>query len=239
MRTKKCLCKKSRSQKEAVHKPAAEQRNALTKLSVNARSILNKSEDFESLLLEHPPDIFGITETWLTSDIFNHEFAPPNYSVIRKDRPSRGGGVALLIKNTIPFTPLPAIADTKAVFTRIICNDFPIFTGCFYRSPQSGPEPIIALQSFRQNYVQNSRPILLGDFNLPDFDWLSMRYTSPGSSAITDLMLNFNLHQVVRHPTRTQGTAHNILDLILLSDLFPLQESQTVVIDGFSDHDIP
>lgn len=206
---------------------------------MNARSILNKSEDFESLLLEHAPDIVGITETWLTSDIFNHEFAPPNYSVIRKDRPSRGGGVALLIKNTIPFTPLPAIADTEAVFTRIICNDFPIFIGCFYRSPQSGPEPIIALQSFMQNYVQNSRLILLGDFNLPDFDWLSMRYTSPGSSALTDLMLNFNLHQVVRHPTRTQGTAHNILDLILLSDLFPLQESQTVVIDGFSDHDIP
>lgn len=44
---------------------------------------------------------------------------------------------------------------------------------------------------------------------------------------------------MVHHPTRTQGTAHNILDLILLSDLFPLHESQTIVIDGFSDHDIP
>lgn len=139
------------------------------------------------------PDIVGITETWLAPDIFNIEFAPPNYSVIRKDRPSRGGGVAVLIKNTIPFTLLPSIAEAEAVFVRIICNDFPIFTGCFYRSPQSGPEAVIALQSFMQNHVHNSRVILLGDFNLPDFDWLSMRSTSPASCALTDLMLNFNL----------------------------------------------
>lgn len=141
-------CKKR--QKEVVHKPAVKQKST-NNTKRKCQKHINITENLESLILKHAPDIVAITETWLTPDIFNHEIAPSNYSVIRKGRLSRVGGMALLIKNTIPFIPLSAIADAEAVFSLIICNDLTIFTSCFYRSPLSGPESVIALQNFMQN----------------------------------------------------------------------------------------
>lgn len=140
-------CKKR--QKEVVHKPTVKQKRT-NNTKCKCQKHINITENLESLILKHAPDIVTITETWLTPDIFNHEIAPSN-SVIRKGRLSRVGGVALLIKNTIPFIPRPAIADAEAVFSLIIWYDLTIFTSCFYRSAQSGPESVIALQNFMQN----------------------------------------------------------------------------------------
>lgn len=189
-------------------------------MNINARSILNKLDTFEDLLLDRDPDIVSVTETWLSSPIHSQEIAPPNYSVIKKDRSSRGGGVALLIKKSIPFAHLPTVEEAEAVFCKILCNGNPIITGCVYRSPSSGHECIEVLQEFMQQHARNSRVILMGDFNLPDFNWATMHYTSFASNALVDLMLNFNLQQVVPQPTRTQGSTANILDLIFLSTHF-------------------
>lgn len=52
--------------------------------------------DYEARLLLYEPDIAAIMETWLSPAVLDQEFAAPNYAVIRKDRPSRGGGVALI-----------------------------------------------------------------------------------------------------------------------------------------------
>ena len=45
------------------------------------------------------PDIIAVTETWLTDKILDNEILPSDYSIIRKDRHTRGGGVMLAIKN--------------------------------------------------------------------------------------------------------------------------------------------
>lgn len=60
---------------------------------MNARSVINKPEPLENLIIDYEPHLAAVTETWLTPDVLDHEFTPPNYSVIRKDRPTRGGGV--------------------------------------------------------------------------------------------------------------------------------------------------
>jgi len=43
------------------------------------------------------PDIIGVTETWLSNKIYDYEILPSNYSLICKDRGSRGGGVMLAV----------------------------------------------------------------------------------------------------------------------------------------------
>lgn len=90
-----------------------------------------------------------------------------------------------------------------------------------------------------QIYARNPRIVLLGDFYLPDMDWGAMNHSSAASSALIDLMFNFNLQQIVLHPTRTQGGTSNILDLILLSRHFHSTQHSVDIIEGISDHGIP
>lgn len=208
-------------------------------LTVNARSILNKSASLEQLLLDQEPHIVAITETWLTPDILNDEFTPPEYAVIRKDRPTRGGGVALLISKSIPFVVLPDVIGAEAVFCKIHCDGISIVTGCVYRSPSSDNKCIIAIQDYLQTHAHNSRLIIMGDFNLPDINWNNMQYTSQSSETLIDLILNFNLQQVVLAPTRIKDQTKSVLDLILISGQFPLNKSVVNVIPGISDHRIP
>lgn len=68
---------------------------------------MNKLEELECVSLQHDPHLIAITETWLNEDITNDEVFPSSYSVIRKDRATRGGGVALLIKGSIKYEQLP------------------------------------------------------------------------------------------------------------------------------------
>lgn len=83
---------------------------------MNCRSVLNKLESLECLLLDLEPDFVALTETWLNNDILDSEVTPPNYNIIRKDRPTRGGGVALMIKREIQYTVLPEVEGVEAVF---------------------------------------------------------------------------------------------------------------------------
>ncbi|EEC18664.1 hypothetical protein IscW_ISCW013877, partial [Ixodes scapularis] len=58
--------------------------------------IVNKTDKLEAAVLNTQPDIIAVTETWLSDSILDCEITPPNYTILRKDRGSRGGGAAIL-----------------------------------------------------------------------------------------------------------------------------------------------
>lgn len=87
---------------------------------MNARSILNKLDSLESVLLTVDPDFLAVTETWLSNEIGDAEIAPPNYCIVRKDRATRGGGVAILINKRIRFTQMPVVEGAEAVFCNLL-----------------------------------------------------------------------------------------------------------------------
>ena len=45
-------------------------------------------------------DLFFLTETWLTPKVNDAVICPRNYNIVRNDRISRGGGVAVLYKDS-------------------------------------------------------------------------------------------------------------------------------------------
>lgn len=45
--------------------------------------------------------MIAITETWLSDNILDAEIALSGMTIIRRDRPSRGGGVALYYQETL------------------------------------------------------------------------------------------------------------------------------------------
>lgn len=164
------------------------------------------------------------------------EVTPPNYAILRKDRETRGGGVALLISKKLNFTPLPHVEGVEAIFCKLLLSCYSIIVGCVYRSPAADTDTMLLLYKYMHNHLRQGRVILLGDFNLPDINWLTMAHHSAHSDVILDIMLDFNLHQAVNTPTRNHGFGGNILDLIFLSSHFPLEEIKIEVTDGISDH---
>ena len=68
----------------------------------NARSIVNKFDEFEVLVYNEEPDIIGVRETWLHVDIPYGESELNGYCMYRGDRTHRRGeGCLLYIKETI------------------------------------------------------------------------------------------------------------------------------------------
>ena len=47
--------------------------------------------------------MFCITETWLSSTVLDNEILPSNFSLYRKDRESRGGGVLIAVNSLVAF----------------------------------------------------------------------------------------------------------------------------------------
>ena len=59
--------------------------------------------------------IVALTETWLTESIFNNEILPTGYNIYRQDRGSRGGGVMLAVKDSLPSKLLPSPGNLEIV----------------------------------------------------------------------------------------------------------------------------
>src|SRR5277367_485801 len=74
-------------------------KNTLDIILINARSIINKSDELISLLELYDPFLLFITETWLKNDIPLDSIFTSDYQIFRKDRDSRGGGVLIAAKS--------------------------------------------------------------------------------------------------------------------------------------------
>ena len=86
---------------------------------MNTRSIVNKLAQFHSLIYSEDYDIIAITETWLSENVLDHEIIPTGYTIYRKDRSSRGGGVMLAVKNSIPSHALDTPTELETLCVQI------------------------------------------------------------------------------------------------------------------------
>ena len=203
---------------------------------LNIRSIVNKIIAFQSFVYSRFPDIIGVTETWLSNKIFDNEILPHNYSIIRKYRQSRGGGVMFAIKHSKSYQVMPTPLDLE-LLTISIGSPTPIIYCLVYIPPNSSDEYIqkyfnyvTSLNDMTQNLV------LLGDFNFTDINWDSLDGSAPPSIRFCDIIFDLNLTQLINQPTHIAG---NILDLILTSSpdsIFNLHIHNNLPVPIPSDH---
>jgi len=67
----------------------------------NARSLVNKLNQFQCFVYCSDPDIIAITESWLKPHILANEILPTGYAIFRNDRHSHGSGVMIVAKSNI------------------------------------------------------------------------------------------------------------------------------------------
>lgn len=196
----------------------------------------------------HYPGVIGLCETHLYSDIPDSVICPQGYSIYRKDRNKYGGGVALLFRADIMVKHVEVHSMYEKI--ELICSDIIINGATFriilyYRPPHYNlsdleylSTSIDCISSLLSACKHNT--ILLGDFNMPNVDWI--HYSAP-SNPFYDIFLQFinncGLHQYVFVPTRNNKYGNgNILDLVFSNMYNIISDLEILCPFSTSDHNM-
>lgn len=171
----------------------------------------------------------------MNPSIRDSEVFPDDFIAYRKDRPSLGGGVFVLVHCSLRSSALDIGHEKlESVWCSIRLEDNSSFAvWAFYRPPASD---ISSLQLLHETISEISGEIFLlaGDFNLPDMLWDDGACTCKTGSRINSEMKNivnaFGLYQYVHQPTRNG----NILDLMFCN--VPTIVTSVDNVPGISDH---
>ena len=73
---------------------------SLHRTNTSEAEICSNMELFQNLVYSEDSDIIFVNETWLRKDICNLEILHSGYTIFRKDRTTRGGGVLLGVRTS-------------------------------------------------------------------------------------------------------------------------------------------
>lgn len=190
----------------------------------NARSLVNKRAEFDLLLRQY--DILSITETWFNESITHAMYnGSNNFNVYRKDRNSRGGGVAVFVKKCYKscLVKLNECFENVEAIAIDIIGDQPFRIVTAYRPPNYDLDKSKLLCEFLSVICDVSFPVIIaGDFNYPSLSW-GEQISYPDNvqyNLFFDTIISLGLEQLVNEPTRTDsvtGTS-NFLDLLFCTD---------------------
>ena len=193
----------------------------------NAQSLCNKPCDLDYLLCTAKPDLFFVTETWLTRDVTNGMLDRHGaYHIYRADRNSKGGGVAIFCHKSLRSSQI----NVDTVFSTLEVVNIQVVHGCsvfnfinVYRPPGvddvSKAYTSVLVKYLQQVCVCDSKlkNIIVGDFNLRDIDWTSGEcpcddINFPFYSVVTEL----GFIQFVSSATRDSSFKYSILFLLMI-----------------------
>ena len=188
------------------------------------------------LLSDHSIDIFAISETWWTAEIFNDEVNIDGYSLYRKDREHPAGGVALYVKSSTPHefsSELTEISNIEAAWVKIMVNNVSPFNVCsFYRKPSADKKYFDNIIENFELAMSKHEIIILGDLNL---DYTLDDSLSNNPAHYIELILN--CRQLITTPTCCTLTTKSTIYLIY-SSMSDHHISSGTVPCSISDHDL-
>jgi hypothetical protein len=196
----------------------SEKRN-LRILSVNCRSIKDKTSEFSAAVTYITPDIINGTESWLKGEkhgenptkdaIKSSEVFPKGFTGYRNDRGTLGGGVFILVRNEIISVEQPdLVTNWEIIWVEIqLKGKKKLLIGSFYM-PHRNMNCVEELEKSLNMTVQRNKNIMLtGDFNCPDINRETMAVNANASdravqTKIMDLTIQFQLSQIHETPKR-------------------------------------
>ena len=191
---------------------------------LNINSIIAHTEGFRLFMAKHPSyDIFGITETWLSSVVDDSLIQIRGYTLLRQDCNVNGGGVSLYVCNVFKIKKLvsskfrrrgkPQIPEY--LFCSVQQGDSPPdLVGVIYRPPkipmQKGSDLYNVLRDLSSEF---SHKIIMGDLNA---DLLS---ASDDANTIKRLAAELSLQLVHHSLTHHTPTSYTWIDLVSIIDV--------------------
>ena len=179
----------------------------------NARSVCNKLNELNDMLngvyLQSSYDVICVNETWLNSDVNYAEICGASpYNVVRKDRGSVGGGVAIFVKNTFRYNEVfvpNKYDDVEVCAVDIITDDRrKLRYICVYRPPNARNDLTVHMSDCLTNLSSVTHDVCItGDLNCDGMHW--DHELGVGNSVIAlfkQWSMTCSLNQLCNSPTR-------------------------------------
>ena len=166
---------------------------------------------------EKKPHIMGLNETKLDSSIGHDEISFEGYSLVRKDRNTHVGGVALYTHNNIPFIKrLDLACESESISIEVKLHFIKpvIVTALYPPIPPPPPPPRVPFEIFNliDNLFhkldnENKECITIGDINCN-----SLEPVDNCVKHINRIYRKHNFSRLIDEPTRTTGDTCTIID---------------------------
>ena len=159
-------------------------------MTLNAQSLQYKMSELEKRAKLSKPYIISITESWGKDNIDDIVYNLDDYNMYRNDRIGRAGsGTLLYIRKSLGQRKCKAMAtlmngqeyDSSVWVWVNISKGKKILVGSIYRSPNSSADNnklLLAMLDHANDIAGENRLLILGDFNVPNIDWIE-RETLP------------------------------------------------------------
>lgn len=212
-------------------------KTSLIILLFNANGLKNHANEIQTVLYEKRIDIALITETHFTKYSQVHI---PGYIIYKSNHPDNTahGGVAIIIKSTLSFSPLPNFTRDYLQSCAIIIklNNIPITIASTYCPPKHN---ISALQFNDYFSTINSNFIIGGDINAKHQSW-GCRATNPRGNVLYNFT-NAKKYSVLAPPGPTYWPSSirkkpDILDIFVSKMPSNLHCIPQNILDLNSDH---
>lgn len=144
--------------------------------TINVDGVNNKYHELIYFVQNNNLDLIVITETKLKE---NERLKIRGYTTYRKDRDNqhRGGGVAILIKNSIPHVLLGSRSDSSIENLAIKLQDGTIVIGVY-----NNPRNILNTHDLNNLLNWGSNTLIIGDLNGRHPDWGCNRHNPNGNT---------------------------------------------------------
>lgn len=199
-------------------------------IHLNTRSLVKKISEIKIKLNEFKPEIFAITESWLTQQHFDCEYNVNNYTMYRKDRDSssRGGGIVVYLKNDSNFSHEEVIINNEIGFELLVIKikqniSKPYFVLITYIKPKLINQKIIDEMNDILRQFKDNECLVVGDINMDQIE--------NGSNIWFENMRDNGFKQLISSPTRMSS----ILDHIYTNRPNNINSSGVLMLD-ISDH---
>ncbi|CAH8436181.1 unnamed protein product [Dicrocoelium dendriticum] len=202
---------------------------------------MNKRDELCRFAVSERPDILGLAETWLNSDVIPQEVVLSGYSCFRCDRKSKAhGGVLLYIKSSLSGKLISTYRSEDSLCEQLWCTirlrRAELIVGVIYRSPLNRCCDWIP---HVQKHMSRPQFLLMGDLNLPKIIWPDVRLLpSHGNveAQFAKMTIEIGATQHVIQPTRVTPYSASCLDLMFTSCEQKLKEIRVIEPLANSDH---
>ena len=205
---------------------------------LNVRSSRENFCLVKDTILHNGFDIFTVSETWANLSVSDASLEISGYQLFRQDRGQHkaGGGLCTYAKSNLKITVLENLSSAcddgfQQLWLRVQCRKYKSFLICnTYRPPQT---PTTCFESLANSLTD----ALLLDLNVVILGDLNCNLLAPDSetTSLQTFISTFNLHQLVKKPTRITETTKSLIDVILTTntDIVSLSD---VLACSVSDH---
>ena len=202
---------------------------------LNIGRLLTHIDELRIFVSENKPHIIGINETKLDHTVIDGEVEIDEYQIIRNDRNSFGGGVALYIHDSVPFTLYDAICSNLESLTIKLNIPYvrPILITTICRPPGSTVDLFPKLEELLKSLEPDDTEIIfMGDLNCDLF-----KTNDNDTKHIKKIYDMFKLRQMINQPTRVTGDTKTLIDHMATNRPDAVSHSG-VIACGISDHDM-